>query len=297
MNDFSKYEQQRKAVYAKVKLFFASSAILASIAIIFIIWLTSSEKQGVFLPLIIVFFLSSVILLAVGLSIKGKFFQMIKTELVAKYFEQKYPNLRYSPKNGLPQSLVTSGGLLKRPDRYSSEDLVEGDYKGVRFQVSDCTLEDESTDSEGNTTYHTYFSGRYFVYEFKRRFSDILRICEKFDFVDKKNLIKVETESIKFTKKFKIFASSVQFAFYILTPTTIEKLTALEEKYKGKISFYLHDCEFHVAINDNKNYMEIKLRNEISEKTYETFDEDIQVIFSIIDDFNLASDRFNVNIK
>ena len=192
---------------------------------------------------------------------------------------------------------INGTGLIKRPDRYQGEDLIKGSYKGVKFEVSDINLKErvETRDSKGNVqvSYQTYFKGRWYIYRYQKQFDEVLKIVEgRGGYANKRGLVKFETESMAFNKKFAIYASSKEFGFYLITSSMLEKLLELEALHRGSIVYCYQNNELHIGVNDRRDYMEFKLKTPINEKTLDIFMSDIDLIPSIINEFRLDSSKF-----
>ncbi|MDX9691599.1 MAG: DUF3137 domain-containing protein, partial [Acholeplasmataceae bacterium] len=170
-------------------------------------------------------------------------------------------------------------------------------YKNIHFELSDVELEQrsQSTDSKGNTTtsYQTYFKGRWYIFTFERIFNEVLKIIEGKGYqMSKKDLEKVETESMEFNKKFTVYASSQNYAFYHITPIMIEKLLSLEKMHRGSILYCFKHNELHIGVNDRKDYLELSIKKPVNEKAIIDFEQDIDLISAIIDVLDLDSNKF-----
>lgn len=283
-------EKKRKDLFSQYSRNIMIAVILAIIIIgLFILLLESGFFFILFLLIIPIFF----VVKAVGLS--NKFKETIKNELVHIVLEDKFDDAYYDRHQSIPQGVIDQTGLVKRPDRFSGEDYIKGTYKGVAFEVSDVTLRErvEHVDSKGNrtVTYPVYFKGRWYIYKFPKTFKGTLKVCEKHP-NEARGLEKVETESIAFNKKFKLYASDKQYAFYHLTPIMMEKLLDLEKMHRGSIYFYYTGNELHIGVNDSQDYMEIPFRKAIDEKAMKAFEGDVDLIPAIINELKLTSDKF-----
>ena len=190
--------------------------------------------------------------------------------------------------------------MVKKPDRFYGEDLIEGSYHNISFSVSDVNLKERVTRSSSNwgtrVTYESYFKGRWYIFRLHREFSEVLRIVEGRGYqVHTDGLIKIETESIKFNEKISVWASSDAFAFYVITPVMIEKLLQLEELHRGSTLFYIKGMELHVGINDHKDYMEMSLKKPLDEEAVQKFMFDIEMIQALILELKLDSSKFMDN--
>ena len=229
---------------------------------------------------------------------KTKFSNMYKDELMLVLLSDMYEAPTYNRKGSIPRSIIDGTKLTSRADRFTGEDHITGKYKGVSFEVCDVRMEERRTTSNGKTTtttYVTYFLGRWMIFKFNRVFKEELRIVEKGLFGSSyvpRQQVKVETESIEFNKKFKISATSEQYAFYQITPSMLEKLQTLEKIFKGHISFLFRGNELHIAINDNKNTLEPKFNVKLTEESIKPHLIDIDIIASIINEFRLDSAKF-----
>ena len=289
--NLSEFERFRKETHKTVRTL-TSIGVTFFITSIILFPILGSTNNEEFIFMAILTLIGGIILLVLAAINFNKFKKRFKSEILSVYMKDNYDNLKYDHNRGLDRSTIYRSGLLRKPDRFNSEDLITGEYKGIHFNVSDCHLEDESTDSEGNTTYSTYFRGRYFIFNFNKNIKQILRAGEG-RLSDTRGLEKVETESIMLTKKFKIYCDDANYVFKFFTPVIIEKLVELEAKYRGGIYLYLHGNEMHFALNDGKDYMEISLRKELNKESLIAIDNQINMIYELIDMFKLDSEKFN----
>lgn len=74
----------------------------------------------------------------------------------------------------------------------------------------------------------------------------------------------------------------------------IEKLLELEAMHRGTIHFCIRKNELHIGVNDNHDYMELKLTQPINEVTIKDFMADIELIPAIINELRLDSQKFNI---
>ncbi|MFP4177465.1 MAG: DUF3137 domain-containing protein [Acholeplasmataceae bacterium] len=226
------------------------------------------------------------------------FKKLIKSEFIVEMLKEQFEDVTYDHEQSIPVDRINATKMIKKPDRFSGEDYISGTYKGVAFEVSDVTLKErvERRDSRGNThvSYETYFQGRWYIYRFPRAFEGTIKIAEGHGFqMNHRGLEKIETESIAFNKKFAIYASDTQYAFYHLTPVIMEKFLELERMHRGKILYYFHDNELHIGINDRKDYLEVPISRTLDDQAINDFRSDIEIIPAIINEVRLDSDKFN----
>lgn len=252
------------------------------------------------LPLLVV----AVVIFIVAIVFFGKsamhsnvFKEFVKKDLIPTLLKESFDEVSYDPKSHISMDRINGTGLIKRPDRYQGEDYIKGTYKDVKFEVSDINLKErvETRDSKGNVhvSYQTYFKGRWYIYKYQKQFDEVLKIVEgRGGHANKRGLVKFETESMAFNKKFAIYASSKEFGFYLITSSMLEKLLELEALHRGSIVYCYQNNELHIGVNDSKDYMEFKLKTPINDKTLDIFMSDIDLIPSIINEFRLDSSKF-----
>lgn len=230
---------------------------------------------------------------------KNNFLKEFKKSFVNELLNDLYPGSEYNPSLGIPIGTIMSVGMVKSPDRYHTEDLMVGNYKDVKFSVADCHLEErhETRDANGHhhTEYETYFKGRWFIFEYEKNFNQIIKVKEKQVFdggMNKRGLVKCEVESIDFCDKFNVYASDEQHLFVVLTPVMIDAMLRLEKMYKGRIMFAFINNQLHIGINDNKDYLEPKISQPITEEMVKKFSSQIDIIGAIINEFELSTYKF-----
>lgn len=222
---------------------------------------------------------------------------VLKLELITTLLKEEFEGVTYDPKGYIPIQRINETKTVKSPDRYSGEDYMKGVYKDVSFEVSDVDLKERHVrrDSKGNTyvTYETYFKGRWYIYRFEKDFHKELKILESMaSFFSNQGLVKVETESIEFNKKFKVYASDLTYGFYHITPSMIEKLMAFEKMHRGSILYCFRNNELHIGVNDRRDYMEISYRTPITRETLGDLLDQIELIPAVINEFRLYSSKF-----
>src|SRR5690554_4875525 len=91
-------------------------------------------------------------------------------------------DLNYNYKDGIGENTVNYSGLFKKSDKYFKEDLIYGTLDGVRFMSSDVHMQERrvTRNHKGrrHVEYVTYFKGRWFVYEFNKKFNGIIQVRE-----------------------------------------------------------------------------------------------------------------------
>ena len=225
-----------------------------------------------------------------------KFYAAYKKYFVESALLKVFPGCSYEFQNGISRERIAETGMMNTGDIFRSEDLVKGEYKGLKFEQSDMIIQEESRDSDGNTTTTTIFSGRYAIFDIKRTFDFRLGVVGKgFQAAQFRRLNKgvkfrkIQTESVEFQKRFRVYAEDGFEAFYLLDPAFIARVDKLGEAYKNRVALFFVNGELHIAVNDNKNSFEpSSYRKPLDEKSeVEKIEKDIKLITDIVDSLKL----------
>lgn len=292
-NVIASIEARRKTLHHSYKneVKKATTALIVVLIVIGITFLLAPEF-GFFM---FFFMIVPIILYAGATRHQRSFKTIVKSELVSTVLKERFEEVRYEAMNFIPQHIVDATGMIKQADRYTGEDYMAGKYGSVYFEASDVTMRErvEHVDSKGNRTvsYPVYFKGRWYVFRFEKKLEGVLKVSEGYPRVAT-GLTKIETESMVFNKKFKLYASDQNFAFYHLKPIMMEKLLELEKLHKGSIHFYYAGNELHIGVNDSYDYLEFPFNKEINEASLKVFMSDIDLIPAIIEEMKLDSNKF-----
>ncbi len=100
-------------------------------------------------------------------------------------------------------------------DYFYSNDYVKATYKDVGFEQSDVKIEDEYTDSDGDTHRSIIFLGKWMIFDFNKSFKADIQVCDK-GFTNSKlgglfsgkNFLDIKLEDVEFNKMFRIHAEN-----------------------------------------------------------------------------------------
>ena len=286
-------EQKRK----KCALFvYLGIGLLLLSFIFFFLTSLSYVAQVIFIILGIITILSGLILLTIGNVQFSRLSKEFKENYVKKAIMEKYPGCIFDPNQGVSYEATQQSFIVPHGDRFNSSDLISGKIEDVSFLTSDCRTEQMRTytDSKGHThtEWVTVFLGRFFMFEFNKNFVGNLIVSENTgNFPSLYNFEKIKMESIDFNKMFKTYTTNDETAFYILTPHIMEKLMAIQNKYKGFCSFSFIDNIMYFSLYNNIDTFELRLNKKIDEKFLNSLGDDIQTMKEIVDELKL-----NVNI-
>lgn len=233
-----------------------------------------------------------------------KFNLAFKNTFVLKSLQLVFSDLTYYPERGIDEAVIRNTKMMYMGDRYSSNDYVSGKYKNISVVQSDVHIEErhESTDSDGNTTttWVTIFKGRWMIFEFNKNFKANVQVSQrKFgnsrisNWGSTLKYKKVMMEDQEFNKLFRVYAQDEHDAFYILTPSLIEKIKKIANDVSGQLLFCFIDNNLHVGIYNNRDSFEHSIFTKIDvEKINNKIANDIKLITDFIDELNLENDLF-----
>lgn len=233
-----------------------------------------------------------------------KFTLAFKEAFVLKSLKSVFNDLIYEPEKGLDESIIRNTGMMYMGDRYSSNDYISGKYKNINVVQADVHIEEEheTTDSDGNTTttWVTIFRGRWMIFAFNKLFKANIQVCQKgfgnsklSNWGSKIKYKKVMMEDQSFNNSFRTYAQDEHDAFYILTPSLMEKIKKLTNNISGKLLFCFIENKLHIGIQNNKDSFEHGIFTRINEeKVTNEISQDIKLITNFVDEFSLDNDLF-----
>ncbi len=236
----------------------------------------------------------------------SEYSKQFKEQFVLTSLKEVFDDLVYKPTEGLPRSVIADTEMMRMGDHYSSNDYVSGTYKGIHVTQADVHIEEEyeTTDSDGDTTthYETLFKGRWMVFDFNKEFKANVQVAQKgFKnakrkrfFVKKEEKYKlVSMEDEAFNKGFKVYAQDEHDAFYILTPTMMERIKKVSQGIDGKVIFCFVRNMLHVGVHNKKDSFEPKIFKKIDpEKVRAEVTSDIDLITGFVDELSLDTKLF-----
>ncbi|MCF7925952.1 MAG: DUF3137 domain-containing protein [Candidatus Izimaplasma sp.] len=252
--------------------------------------INGNQIQLLFIPGFI-----GVIIVLIGLTKYSKVNSDFKHHIIPKLVNSVLEDATYKPQNGLTQSQVLDSGFLKRPDRFKSEDYIQGTINNVTFISSDIKLQERRTTHTKNgtrTKYVTYFLGRLFKFDFNKSFQGSLQVLEKGWPRNRLHYKKQKLESIAFNKCFKTYSTNEHTTFYVLTPHLMEELVEFEHQNPGDISFSFINNHLYVGINNQKDTFELKLFRKIDNHIMKEFENDILIIKKLVRELKLNKNIF-----
>ena len=224
-----------------------------------------------------------------------------KDYFVETTMKKYFTDLNYSHRAGMSRVTLDMTNMINTGSRFTSNDYTTGKYKGTLFSQADIKIEEEYTDSDGDTHYTTIFSGRWMIFEFPKKFNfrimikgkrggNIL-IKRKRTGDKKRKYEKIEVESGEFNKLFKLYAEDGFETFYLLDPAFIHNLTELGIESGGKILLCFVDNQLHVGINNYTDSFEPprKVSQALNEQAeFQKAEKEVGMITRFVDQLKLA---------
>ena len=235
---------------------------------------------------------------------KQEFIKAFKNTFVLKSLQSVFTNLVYEPEKGIDESIIRNTQMMNMGDRYSSNDFISAKYKNINVVQADVHIEEEheSTDSNGHTTrtWVTIFRGKWMIFDFNKTFKANIQVSQKKfgnsrikNWGQKVKYKKVMMEDQAFNNEFKTFAQDEHDAFYILTPSLMEKIKKLASSIQGKLLFCFIDNKLHIGLQNGKDSFEHSIFSEINEeKVTNEIAQDIKIITNFVDELSLDNDLF-----
>lgn len=305
---FNDVEAARQKYHQKTKKAWSITAIVLLVLAAVIIFPQlirgfSIRSMASIFPLFFVFVIALIIIQFASRKEAEAYRKAYKAYFVEQNLKSIFADLNYAHDSGLDPDILRATGMINTGDRYHSNDLTTARYKNVLFTQADAHIEEEHTDSDGDTTYVTIFRGRFMIFEFPKKFSFKLeligrrfgaaRIPGKNPTTGRK-MSKINTESNEFNKTFKILGEDGFEAYYILDPAMMVKIQDIATRNKNALLLGFIDNKLLIALNDGKDSFEPPKASQPIDEAAETqkINEGIKVITDFVDELNLDRKLF-----
>ncbi len=287
---------------AKVKL----NIPLVVVASISFLAFTLSVKTDPLFGIVSFSFPAIIILIAssVGIGVlyskASKAYSLVVKEIVIKkIFESAFDTINYQPNKGFEESYIGGLEMYERGNRYNSEDLLMGSYKGVGFSQADVDIKTVTSNGKTTTTV-TNFKGRFIICDFFKDFEGYHQIRSNHSFFANKkpgrffgsrSAKEINFESNEFNKQFTCYTNNEQEAFYLITPNYMEVMSTLAKELNCEVVFGFIDHKLHIAIYNNEDAFEVS-DNKINDIFVNRILKEAELIKYVIDGLQLDLDIF-----
>ena len=236
-------------------------------------------------------------LLIVGYSKQSNYKNKVKEILAVDIFQNYFDDVTFQAEKGFDEEFIRNTEMIGLGNIYSSNDLLEGTYKNIRFQQSDLLIQRRQSTGKSSVTI-TLFKGQYRIYEFNKNFTSYLQIRDKENswfknakpyqfFTQREETKHLKLESLEFNNMFDVYASDDHEAFYILTPHFMEKVIELNKRMDCQILIGFIDNKLHIASYTSEDLYEPSIWDQIDESYFAKVEEEIKMIIEIIDVLDL----------
>ena len=228
---------------------------------------------------------------------------MYKNIVVNRAAQGMFDRYVYSPEVGFDREEIRATGIMSMGNRYGSEDMLEGSYKGVTFRRADIYIAQHHSNGKSSYTIG-YLRGTWLTFTYNKEFvSDVQIRTKGFRYSDKKTSRlftkaterrhSFETESVEFNRAFECTCQDDSEAFYLLTPRVMQMLLLLKDEFGCDFMVGFVRNRLHFAINSGKNNMEPPVFSSMSlEAEAETVRRELKIITNIVDSLAIDRDLF-----
>ncbi len=214
--------------------------------------------------------------------------------------------LSYHAESGISSSTFSESELYTTVvDRYSTEDLIQGDYGNTSLRLAEVHAEDrrQSRDSKGNskTTYVTIFQGLFLIADFHKHFQGRTFVfpdkAEKmFGFLGRKlqkfsgrsGTQLVQLEDTEFEEAFVVHTTDQVEARYVLSTSMMRRILDMRNRFGKDVRMAFKDSSVWLAVPYSSSYLEpttsVPATNEIQ---IQKMLEEIKLFLDTIDELNL----------
>ena len=228
-------------------------------------------------------FVAGGIILVIGSSKFKKLSQQFKRVHIKEIIENEISECFFDPDKGFEKEIVYGSKILRKEDRYYSEDYLSGVIKGRKFESSDLKLQDVRSNGK-STTVVTVFQGRFFIIDFDKKFESDVYIMpnRSFGFNWFTEMVRIDLESMAFNSLYDVYSESKHSAFYLLKPAFMEKLIEFKNVAK-RVMFGFKDQKVYIALDTRIDSFDLKFFREIDETFFIEVKKEIKLIEELID--------------
>ncbi len=210
----------------------------------------------------------------------AKYKQQFILTMVKSFFGEKGI---YEPHHGHHPDQFNATGLFDRiPDRYQSEDLIQGQVEKTLITFSEINAEYKTTGSKGSTNWHSLFRGILFTADFNKHFQGCT-IVQPSIFGGGN----VKMENPEFVKRFSVAATDQIEARYILSPSLMEKMLILHKRWGNSLGFSFIGSNLTIAIPHDTDFFEASIWSPLNHNSWQQDWHLIGNLINIIDELDL----------
>ncbi len=269
---------QKKQAYESLSIIGITLLILG---IIIGMAMSQNSNEGLTIVIVMMIAISGFLILLYASYKFTKLKKYFKNQFVKDTFEKEFPHLTYTPNKGFDEDEVFDSGVLQKATKYTSEDYIEGSVSGYPFESADVHIQ-QLVSTGKSAHYVTVFQGRFYKIHMQKEFPANVYILPKtynyFKLIQSyKNF---DTESIEFSKAYKVYSSDHLEALKIVKPVVMDRLLSFKDDDVKKLMFGFIGSTLYMAIDNRKDNFDIKLFSDI----------DVDIKMNIESEMALTSD-------
>lgn len=214
-----------------------------------------------------------------------------KANIVPQFVEFFCEKGTYEPEAGIGQRTFNASNLFSAtPDRYTTEDLIQGWIGKTKFCFAEVHAQEKRTVYTKNgtrTTWIDIFRGFFFVADFNKHFQGQTTMVPNFwgaKWLAGRKRVLLENQQLM--KRFLVCSTDQVEARYILTPGLMERIMGLWKRYPGKLSISFTGSCIMIARACSKDHYEIGLWNSLS-KCIVRDTEAVKGLTAIVEELNM----------
>lgn len=191
-----------------------------------------------------------------------------KQEIIGRIVCAFCSGARFLPGQGIGEQVFRSSCLFVNPDRYHTEDLIEGCLDKTDFRCAEVHAEERRTSYSNKQVRHYWvdiFRGFFFVADFHKDFQGMTVVRRNSLIKFSWNGTRVKLENPVFERTFDVYSTDQIEARYLLTPSMMERLLQVERAFGGGISLCFRDSKVIIAIPDRKNHFEATVWHRLTD--------------------------------
>jgi hypothetical protein len=242
--------------------------------------------------------------------VEANFYAKYKSALLPEIVKYANQSAEYITEKFIDQNVFEESKLFPAQTiwDYKGSDYFTGKTDKTAFEFSQLhVIQQEIKRSSGKTetSYTDLFKGIFYKVDFNKNFSGetfvVPDISREFfgsylgEMLNKKaeGLVRQETklvymEDVEFEKLFAVFSTDQQEARYILSPSLMQKITTLKNKFSNDVHIAFSKGSLYIGISSTKDFFAPNLFGNIDD--YETIEKHyllIKNIFDIADELGL----------
>lgn len=253
-----------------------TSTLLLILGFIFCFFLTALSPLFIIIYMVIfIICLAKGVFSNINKSGGPSYTDVFKEKVMTPLIQNTIEGAVYSPYSGISRLEYRKAGYKDNEDRYRSEDLVSApivldENTKIDMVFAEVLTEVEHTDSDGDTTYSTVFSGLAGQAEIHKSINSNVYIRAN-GRVSRFNKDKVSMDMSEFEKIFDVEAKDKILAMRILTADIMSDMIDLYEKYGYKYEIHILDNKLYMRVRTGPMFEPNVFKSSMEYKTIEKY--------------------------